>query len=171
MRIVRTMDRILRMFEKYPSQEAVAVLMLRQGIGVRDGDAYCGDVKQSDAAIARAAGVDRRVVRSTIDRISSEPELLALFSKIRPMLLLSEASSEIGCSSIEVIPTDATMPGIMAGIMDVLYCAGINVRQAVVSDPVDEKTSHLIIVADGTLPGDVVSAVRNCRGVASVIIK
>ena len=122
-------------------------------------------------AVARAAKVDRRVVRSTIKRIENTPELLALYSKLKSMLLLSEASPEIGCSSIEVVPTDATMPGIMAGIMDVLYRAGINVRQAVVSDPVDDKDSHLIIVTDGTLPGSVLSAVRSCRGVASIIIK
>lgn len=165
------MDRIHRLFERYPSQEAVAMLMLRLGISVRDGSAWCGDIKQSDAAIARAANVDRRVIRSTIERIEDSPELLALFSNLRSMLLLSEASSEIGCSCIEVIPTDATMPGIMAGIMDILYRAGINVRQAVVSDPVNEKDSHLIIVADGPLPGEVLSAVRSSRGVASIIIR
>lgn len=165
------MDRVHQLFEHYPSQEAVAMLMLRQGISVKDGNAYCGDIKQSDAAVARAANVDRRVVRSTIERIENTPELLALYSKLKSMLLLSEASPEIGCSSIEVVPTDATMPGIMAGIMDVLYRAGINVRQAVVSDPVDDKDSHLIIVTDGTLPGSVLSAVRSCRGVASIIIK
>ena len=159
------MDRVHQLFEHYPSQEAVAMLMLRQGISVKDGNAYCGDIKQSDAAVARAA------VRSTIERIENTPELLALYSKLKSMLLLSEASPEIGCSSIEVVPTDATMPGIMAGIMDVLYRAGINVRQAVVSDPVDDKDSHLIIVTDGTLPGSVLSAVRSCRGVASIIIK
>ncbi|MGI6008762.1 MAG: regulator of amino acid metabolism, contains ACT domain protein [Methanomethylophilus sp.] len=158
-------------FKNYPSQQKVAEVLLRQGIAVRDGDAYCGDIKQSDTAVAKAAGVDRRIVRATIEKISNTPELLALFSKLRPMLLLSEAARELGCSCIEVVPTDATMPGILAGIMDILYRAGISVRQAVVSDPVDENASHLLIVADGEIPGDVLSAVRNSRGVAEVIIK
>lgn len=135
------------------------------------GNAYSGDVKVADTAIAKAAGVDRRVVRSAIERISETPELLSLYSKLDSMLLLSEASKEIGCSVIEIVPTDATVPGIMAGIMDVLYRAGINVRQAVVSDPFNACDSHLIIVADGEIQGPVTSAVRNSRGVASVIIR
>ncbi|MDC7951560.1 hypothetical protein PAA26_05835 [Methanomassiliicoccaceae archaeon COG_1] len=165
------MDRVHRHFSRFPSQEAVATLMLRRGFRVSSGNAYSGDVKVADTAIAKATGVDRRVVRSAIERISETPELLSLYSKLDSMLLLSEASKEIGCSVIEIVPTDATVPGIMAGIMDVLYRAGINVRQAVVSDPLNARDSHLIIVADGEIQGPVTSAVRNSRGVASVIIR
>lgn len=165
------MDRIKHHFQNLPSQEMVAALMLKLGISVKDGNAYCGPVEQSDTAIARAIHVDRRVVRSTINKIMQVPELLSLFSKVQSMLLLSDAAPEIGCSAIEVIPTDASVPGIMAGIMNVLSNAGINIRQAVVSDPQNLTGSHLIIVADGIIPGDVMTEVRGCKGVASVIIK
>lgn len=165
------MERISKHFQNLPAQEQVAKLLLKQGISVRDGMAYCGNVEQSDTAVARAINVDRRVVRSTINRIMDVPDLLNLFSKIQSMLLLSDAASEIGCSCIEVVPTDATMPGIMAGIMNVMSSAGINIRQAVVSDPQNLTGSHLIIVADGEIPGDVMTDIRKCRGVASVILR
>jgi len=165
------MERVLDYFDRYPSQEAVALLLLRQGLAVRNGFAYCGEVRQSDVAIARAAEVDRRVVRSTIMKIEQTPELLALFSKLQCMLLLSDAAPEIGCTAMEIVPTDATMPGILAGIADVLFKAGLSVRQAVVSDPGVRADSHLIVVVDGQIPGEVLSAVRQCRGVASVTLR
>lgn len=165
------MERISKHFQNLPSQEQVAKLLLKQGISVRDGVAYCGNIEQSDTAVARAIGVDRRVVRSTINRIMDVPELLSLFSKLQSMLLLSDAACEIGCTTMEIVPTDASMPGIMAGIMNVMSSAGINIRQAVVSDPQNLTGSHLIIVADGEIPGSVMTEVRKCRGVASVILK
>lgn len=165
------MDRIKRHFMNLPSQEEVARMLLRQGISVRDGVAYCGNIEQTDTAIARAVGVDRRVVRSTINRIMDVPELLNLFSSLQSMLLLSDAAKELGCSCIEIVPTDARIPGIMAGIINVLSDAGINIRQAVVSDPQKDTDSHLIIVADGEIPGEVMTDIRKCRGIDSVIIR
>ena len=165
------MDRINRHFYIVPKQEQVARLMLKLGISVRDGDAYCGPIKQTDAAVARALNVDRRVVRYTIDRIMSEPELYSLFSKIKSTLLLDDAAPEIGCSSIEVIPVNSQVPGLMADILGVLSRERINVRQAVVSDPQDSAGSHLIIVADGKIPGNTLAEIRSVDGVASVIIK
>lgn len=165
------MERIKQHFQNHPSQEQVATLMLSLGISVKDGNAYCGPIVQSDTAVARAIGVDRRVVRSTINHIMEVPDLLNLFSKVSSMLLLADAAKEIGCSAIEVVPVDASVPGLMARILDVLSEAEINVRQAVVSDPQNLRGSHLIIVADGQIPGDIMTSIRNTEGVASVIIR
>ena len=63
------------------------------------------------------------------------------------------------------------MPGIMAGDISVLSDAGISIRQAVVSDPQDYEGSHLIIVSDGEIPGDIMTEIRKCRGVDSVILR
>jgi predicted regulator of amino acid metabolism with ACT domain len=158
-------------FGGLPSQEKVAMLLLRHGIRVEKGTAYCNDIKQSDAAIARAAGVDRRVVRSALDRISSVPELDKVFSKLQSMLLLADVAQEIDCTTVEIIPTDAMMPGILAGVMDVIYRGGLSVRQAVVDDPGVRADSHLIIVVDGQIPPELLPAIKQSRGVLSVILR
>lgn len=165
------MDRIKEAFNKLPSQEKVAMLLLRHGIRVEGGMAYCDNIEQSDAAIARAAGVDRRVVRSTLEKISSTPELDSLFSKLQSMLLMANVAPEIGCTALEIIPTDATMPGILAGITDIIYKGGLSVRQAVVDDPGTRMDSHLIVVVDGQIPPELLPAIRQCIGVASVILR
>ena len=154
-----------------PSQEKVAMLLLRYGIKVEKGTAYCNNIEQSDAAIARAAGVDRRVVRSALDRISAVSELDKVFSKLQSMLLLSNVAPEINCTTVEIIPTDATMPGILAGVMDVIYRGGLSVRQAVVDDPGIRTDSHLIIIVDGHIPPELLPLMKQSRGVMSVILR
>ncbi|MCL2032720.1 MAG: regulator of amino acid metabolism, contains ACT domain protein [Methanomassiliicoccaceae archaeon] len=165
------MNRVKEEFSKSPSQEKVAMLLLRHGIRIEKGIAYCGGIEQSDAAIARAAGVDRRVVRSTLDKISENPELDRLFSKLRSMLLLADVAPEIGCTTLEIIPTDATIPGIVSAVTEVIYKGGLSVRQAVVDDPGIRADSHLIVVVDGQLPPRLLPAIKQCRGVSSVILR
>ncbi len=165
------MDRVRQLLGGFPSQEKVALLLLSHGIRVSGGRAYCGDIEQTDAAIARAAGVDHRVVRSALNRISSTPELDAIFSKLRSTLLMSDLAPAIGCSTVEIIPTDASIPGILAEITGVIYRQGLTVRQAVVDDPGNRMDSHLIVVVDGEMPPGVLPLIKGCRGVASVIIR
>jgi Predicted regulator of amino acid metabolism, contains ACT domain len=165
------MERIREAFRRYPSQEKVAVLMLRHGIRIENGTAYCGNIEQSDAAIARAAEVDRRVVRSTIEKIGRTPKIDAIFSKLQSMLLMADVAPEIGCTTLEIIPIDATMPGILADITDTIYRKNLSVRQAVVDDPGNRMDSHLIIVVDGKIPPELLPMLRECKGVASIILR
>ena len=164
------MIRIEDYFANYPSQMKVVEIMLRYGISVHDDDAYAGSVKLTDAALSVAAGVDRRVVRSTVDRISLIPELSALFSKVDCMAVLDKAAPLIGCSSVEIVPEDDSRPGTLAGIMNILSDAGINVKQAVVRGGKEGEVSHLVIVMDGTIPGGVLASIRGSPGVANVIL-
>lgn len=165
------MDKIGVFFQGYPSQEKVASLLMSLGIRVSDGHAYCGDIEQSDSAIGRAAGVDRRVVRSTLERISKTPELDAVFSKLRSVLSMTELAPEIGCSALVIIPTDAKMPGILADITATLLRHGISVRQAMVYDHGDQDASTLAVVVDGRVPPEVIPELKACRGVSSILIR
>jgi len=146
-------------------------MMIRHGIRVADGKAYCGDVELSDSALGRAADVDRRVIRSTIERICSDRKMSAVFSKLISIPLFSDAASEIGCSTLEIIPTDATIPGILAEAAGIIYQAGVSIRQAVVDDPGLGKDAHLIIVMDGQLPPEYIPVLKASRGVKQIVIR
>lgn len=164
------MDMLQTYFSAHPSQRKVVKLLMDLGIRVEDGHAYCGDIKQGDCAIGVAAGVDRRVVRAALTRISAIPELDAIFSKLRCTLSMVDLAPEIGCSSIIITPTDAKMPGILAEITSVLYKHGISVRQAMV-DETSDGGAVLQVVAYGKIPSDAIPELRTCRGVSSVLIK
>jgi uncharacterized protein len=165
------MEKVISNFNGFPSQKSVAMVMLRHGIRVSDGTAYCGNIMISDTALGKAAGVDRRVVRSTIDHIESIPLLKSVFSKLNSMSLLSDVAPFIGCTTLEIIPVDARIPGILADVTKTIYDAGISVRQAVVDDPGLQKDAHLIIVLDGQLPPEYIPKLKSCRGVDSIIIR
>jgi len=165
------MDDLTVCLKRYPSQRKVAQKLLEFGIRVENGTAYCGDIEQTDSGIARACEVDRRVVRTTLEHISESPELSCIFSKLRPMLSMVDLAPEINCSSLEIIPTDARIPGILSDITTVLYNSGIVLRQAMIVDDGVRERSSLQIVVDGKLQESVIMMLKSCRGVASVIIK
>lgn len=158
-------------FAGYPSQEKVARILVEQGIRVEGSCAYSGNIKQSDSAIGRACGVDRRVVRATLERISSTPYLDSVFTKLKSTLSMVDLAPEIGCSSIVITPTDSTMPGILAEITEVLFNARISVRQAMVDDTGDKDAAVLVVVVYGKIPSEILPELRNCRGVSSILIK
>lgn len=163
------MERLSAVFTEYPSQEKVARLMLRLGISVRDGKAYCGTVELSDAALGRAAGADRRVASAALDRISKDTELSKFFAGLRPIALLADVASQIGCSVLIIEPTNASMPGILADVSAVTLAAGVSIRQAVIDDP--DGNARLLIVLEGDLPPEFIPSLKQCRGVAGVIFR
>ena len=165
------MEYLEKCFKGFPSQEKVVTLLLASGIKVVDGVGYCNDIELSDSAIGRAAGVDRRVVRSTLEKIDSKPRLKAMFSKMISIALLSDVSSEMGCTTVEIVPEDARAPGILAEVTATVYRAGVSVRQAVVVDHGYSGEQHLVLVLDGRLPSEYVPALRSCTGVRSVTLR
>ncbi len=157
-------------FGKFPSQAKVAKLLLVHGLRVMDGRVYCGDIEIADMAIGRAAGVDRRIVRSAIDTIEESPELMAVYSRLQPTALLTEVAPAMGWTALEIIPTDAATPGIVAEVTGLIAREGISVRQTVVSDPDLSPDPRLFVITAGAVPSDLLPQIRACKGVRSVII-
>ena len=63
------------------------------------------------------------------------------------------------------------MPGILADITDVLFRAGVSVRQAMVDDSGDDNSAVLLVVVYGKIPPESIPMLKACRGVASILIK
>jgi predicted regulator of amino acid metabolism with ACT domain len=157
-------------FGKYPSQAKVVKLLLEHGLRVNEGRVYCGDIEIADMAVGRAAGVDRRIVRSAIETIEDSNELRTVFSKLAPIALLTEVAPVMGWTSLEIVPTDAQTPGIIAEVTGVIAREGISVRQAVVSDPVLSPDPRLFVITEGAVPPELIPQIRACKGVRSLII-
>ncbi|HUT27511.1 MAG TPA: regulator of amino acid metabolism, contains ACT domain protein [Methanomassiliicoccales archaeon] len=157
-------------FGRYPSQAKVAKLLLEHGLRVDEGRVFCGDIEVADMAIGRAAGVDRRIVRSAVMTIEESNELRTVFSKLVPIALLTEVAPVMGWTSLEIVPTDAQTPGIIAEVTGVIAREGISVRQAVVSDPVLSSDPRLFVITEGVVPPELIPQIRACKGVRSIII-
>lgn len=144
--------------------------MLRYGIKVKEGSAFCGNVEISDSALGRAAGVDRRIVKSTVDRIMTLPDLRDIYSMLEPTCLLAPVAPILGWSVLEIVPTNAGTPGILAEVAAVIAAAGVSIRQAIVDDPELSDEPRLMVVTDSPVPPDYIPALRRCIGVRSIIL-
>jgi hypothetical protein len=164
-------EEIVREFGLYPSQSKVARTMLRLGLSVKEKKIYCGDIRLSDVAVARALGVDRRVVHATAETISSNSELSRFFGFLTPVTNLKDAGPQIGWSTIEISPDNADQPGILADVSRIIADAGISIRQAIVEDP--ELTEHpkLYVVTASEVPAELIPMLRKARGVRELTLR
>ncbi len=157
-------------FRGFPAQEKVAQLMVQYGLRVREGQVYAGPIEISDTAMARAADVDRRVVTATVKTIMRSPEALKFFERLRPVCHLGEVAPLMGWGAIEIIPTSASKPGILAGVASAIAEAGISVRQVIVDDPEVSDDPHAFIVTEQPVPERLLPRIRAVEGVKSVVL-
>ena len=161
--------KIYAYFNKYPAQHKVVEMLLAYGLRVEKEKIFCGKIELSDAKIARAIGVDRRAVVSAIETISQNRELREIFYSLQPTCHLKESASQMNWGVIEIIPVDATMPGILSSVSSIIAKAGISIRQAIVDDYQLAEEPKLFIVTEKTLPGGLLSKLRNARGVKGIV--
>ena len=91
-------------FKKYPARMRVAEKMIELGLSLNDdGKIYCGNLKISDKALATAADVDRRAIKSTIEVIQNDDELFTLFNNIIPAgTLLKNIAKILNLGVVEI---------------------------------------------------------------------
>ncbi len=163
-------DLLEEYFSRYPAQSRVAKLMLDHGFAVRDGGVWAGDVSLTDTALARAANVDRRVVKATVETIEDHSELEQVFSQLSPTCHLRDAAPGLGWGVLEIVPTDASQPGILAGVASTIAEHGISIRQAIVDDPEFTEEPRLFIITERPVPAEVLPEVQAITGVLEVVI-
>jgi len=161
---------ISKYFSKYPSQAKVARLLMKSGFSVRDGRIFAGNVEVADTAVARASGVDRRVVRSAVETISADKQLSKFFSKLLPTNYYRDVAPVMGWSAIEIVAGDAHQSGILASVAMIISEAGISVRQAIVDDPETTEEPRIFIITESTVPPELLPRLRSAKGVKSITI-
>lgn len=145
-------------------------MFLSYGLSVKDGRVYCGSIELSFSKIARAIGVDRRAVMGAIETIEENRELKKIFSLLRPTCSFQELAPEMKWGVVEILPTDASMPGILAGVASILTEERISIRQANVDDYVIAEEPKLFIVTEKTLPPRLIRKLGKARGVRGVTV-
>lgn len=156
-------------FSRYPAQEKIARTMIRLGLRIHNGEVYCGEIKIADSALARAAGVDRRIVAATIETIGQQPELARVFARFRPTAHMKDVAPAMGWGVLE-IDADAEAPGILAGVSSAIAREGISIRQAVVDDPDFIEQPKLFVVTEREVPPHLIPDIQRVQGVRSVTV-
>lgn len=153
----------------FPARLKIIRIMIEYGVGVtEDGKITIGSVEIPDASIARAAGVDRRIVRKTVEYILADNELRKIFTGIKPAgALLVPIAKELGYYVVE-IRADPSAAGILAGAAKIIADEKISIRQAVAEDPELFPEPKLILILDKPLSGEGVNKMLKIPSVKSV---
>ncbi|MGB0652615.1 MAG: amino acid-binding protein [Thermoplasmatota archaeon] len=157
-------------FRRYPAQERVVKLMIQHGLRIHDNRICAGDAEIADTAVGRAAEVDRRIVQATIKTIQENPQLCEAFTRFRPTLHLKEVAGKLGCGVIEIVPTNAHAPGILAGVSRTIADHQISIRQAIVDDPEFTEEPKLFVVTESPIPGRLIPVLQGVPGVKAVTV-
>ena len=156
-------------FEKYPARMNVAGKMVDLGLRVgKDRKIHCGDLKISDLALAKAANVDRKAIKSTVDFILADDNLANIFENILPAgTFLKNIAKNLGLGVLEIEVGDENT-GILAAASDLISKEGISIRQAYASDTQLEQTPTLTIITEETISGDLIKDFLKIKGVVRV---
>ena len=169
--MINMWEKINEKFKKYPARIRVAEKMIELGLSLNeDGKIYCGNLKISDKALATAANVDRRVIKSTIDVIKDDEELYNLFRNIIPAgtLLKNIAKNlELGVIEIEV---GSESEGILGTTANLISKKGISIRQAYAEDTELQENPSLIIITEKPVSGDLINEFLKIKGITRVSI-
>lgn len=164
-------DRIKHKFEKFPARMSVARKIVELGLCVgENGRIYCGNVEISDVALARAAGVDRRAIKATIEVIIADSQLSAIFTNLYPAgALLKNVAGNLGFGVVE-IEAQAGNPGILARATELISLENISIRQAHAGDPELEENPRLTIITEKPVRGELFNEFLKIKGVKRVSI-
>ena len=151
-------EKVNEKFKKYPARLRVAEKMIELGLSLNeDGKIYCGNLKISDKALATAAEVDRRAIKSTIEVIREDEDLYNLFSNIIPAgSLLKNIAKNLDLGVIE-IEVGSESEGILANTTNLISKKGISIRQAYAEDTELQKNPILTIITEEPVKGDLIN--------------
>ena len=164
-------ERINEKFKKYPARIRVAEKMIELGLSLNeDGKIYCGNLKISDKALAMAANVDRRAIKSTIAIIKEDEELYNLFSNIMPAgTLLKNIAKNLQMGVVE-IEVGSESEGVLGATTNLISKKGIGIRQAYAEDTELQETPLLTIITEKPVSGELINEFLKIPGINRVSI-
>ncbi len=159
-----------QLFKDSPSKLKVAKKMVIYGLSIKNSKVYCNDIEVPYKSIAKACNVDQRVVKSTVESILSNKDILNIFSKLEASVNLKDVAGEIGFGVLVISAYDPKEPGIIAAVSKIIADFKINIRQAIVEDPEFIDEPKLYIITEETLPGEIIPKIKNIKNIKSITI-
>lgn len=83
---------------------------------------------------------------------------------------MKEVARYLNLGVVEITPTDAKTPGILAKSASLLAERNISIRQAIVDDPELSPEPKLTLIAETQIPGELIPALLKMKGVDKVSI-
>ncbi len=131
---------------------------------------FCDNIEIKPNSIAKALGVDRRVVVEVVEKIVRDEVLGPFFRDLFPVANLGKSSRTMGFGVIQIVSDSATRPGIISGVSQIISREGISIRQVIVDDPEINDDPRGVFVTDSPVPASLLPEIRKVPGVEAVVI-
>lgn len=171
-------------FDNKPSQLKVVNLLLEHGFRIEmvgeKPKIFAGEIELPISKVSNAAGVDRKVVDTTISEIMANAPLYAIFSRLKPVADISEVTRHakntedgnllknfIGEGVIEIYALSESV-GIASLATKLLADEGLSIQFMLAKDPKLSVESTMIIVTDKSIPGKVVDRLLKNKNIIKV---
>jgi len=147
--------RVKSFFKDSPAKLKIAKLIIETGLRIgEEGKIYCGEIEIPATKIAATAGVDRRVVKETVEAILKTDDLRRLFMNLKPAgPLLRDVAQYLGYGVVE-IRAKPEAPGIIAEASILIAREGISIRQILAEDAEIYPDPKLILITEKPIPGE-----------------
>jgi len=164
-------QKVYEKLKEYPERLNVAKVLIENGLSIRENRIYCNMLEISISEVARVAKVDRRTVTQTIKFIEADPELSIIFRHLRSAgHSLKDVAKHLNLGVVEITPTSARIPGILANSAKILAERNISIRQALVDDPELSPEPKLVLIAEKKIPGELIPEFLKIKGVEKVSV-
>ncbi len=157
-------------FKNYPARKKVAEILANNGIRIENSRLFLGDVEISINAIARAAGVNRKIVYHTIEYIEKTYELKSIFERMTPHLNLENVAPIMGWEVLEITFKKGKFGCSLEKIAKILRERACEIKEIIGEREIGES-NRLVIIIENPLKMDTISAIKNIESVESIIIK
>jgi len=156
-------------FKNYPARKKVAEFLFENGMSVRNGKIYLKGVEVPISELARVIGVNRKIIYHTIEYIEKTTPLKLIFERLNPFPSLVELAPLMGWEVLEIEVEKEQYEKLLSSMMGVFSEKKIRIME-VFGRNLREDPSKLFVVIDGTLPVEVLSALKNLEGFKKLII-
>ncbi len=156
-------------FKHYTARKKVAAFMLANGISVRNDSAYFNGVELPVSEVARASGVNRKVVYQTINTIETSNALRLLFERAEPELKVESIAPAMNWEVLEIEAKEGHTE-VLHSVLGAILDEGNEVVSVNLRDLPGEET-YLSIVVENPLRGETIKKIGGIPGIKRVLIK
>ncbi len=165
-------DEIQNVFVNTPSRLKVAKLCLEHGFRLTTKGIFAGEVELSPTKIAKAVGVDRKVVEMTMKVILENVILYQIFSKLKPVADISDVARYFDKKKrgVMLVHAYSSEVGTAALVTDLLAKEDIMIRYMLCKDPELSVEATMVIVTEQSIPGQIVDQLLKSEKIISVTL-
>ncbi|AMQ18584.1 hypothetical protein [Thermococcus peptonophilus] len=156
-------------FKNYPARRKVAEFLFENGLSVKNGKIYIKNVEVPISELARAIGVNRKIIYHTIEYIEKTYPLKLVFERLNPLPSLIDVAPLMGWEVLEIDVEKDQYQMAFSDVLRLLAEDNTSIME-VFGRNLREETSKIYIVIDGTLSTETFGKIKNIRGFKRLIL-